>query len=405
MVDHSARSHKRFAASAAEQWMRCPGSIRLCESIPAPPPTSYALEGTLAHEWLQYKLVGGVKPKQDATPEMLEAAEEFKTIVCSEWLGRVGSWMVEKEVVLDVHSDIGGTADLSAYNYDSRTMWVFDYKFGAGEIVPIKGNKQTRIYAQGAIDTFGWNPTTIHLGIFQPRAFHEDGRFRMETIDRAELMDFETDVKEAVERCFAPDALLIPGEKQCRWCNARTICPAREKQALAVVNSSFSHIRQITPETLPDPKAMTPDRIGQILAAKALVNDWFDAIEEEGYRQAMSGVHIPGQKLVQAIGRRTWQGSVDEVSAKLSTITDGVLPAAKFRKETLIGVTECDKLIKPFGKEAMAEYSFLTTKESSGKLQLVADTDSRPAVQPASVAFENVVSLPHIETVKTGETE
>ncbi|NKB41654.1 MAG: hypothetical protein GKR86_11535 [Ilumatobacter sp.] len=46
----------------------------------------------------------------------------------------------------------------------------------------------------------------------------------------------------------------------------------------------------------------------------------------------------------------------------------------------------------------------LTTKQSTGNLQLVPDTDRRPAVQAASQAFAGVVVLPYI-TVDTGEIE
>jgi hypothetical protein len=47
----------------------------------------------------------------------------------------------------------------------------------------------------------------------------------------------------------------------------------------------------------------------------------------------------------------------------------------------------------------MKQFAFLTTKKSSGKLQLVGLEDTRPAVNPASEAFKGVVMLPHI----TGE--
>ena len=83
------------------------------------------------------------------------------------------------------------------------------------------------------------------------------------------------------------------------------------------------------------------------------------------------------------------------------------LPPDEFTKQALLGVLEAEALIKtaakPKGKaavtEALKQFAFLTTKKSSGKLQLVGIEDPRPAVDPAQQAFQGVVMLPHI----TGE--
>lgn len=412
MIDHASRSHKRFAASAASRWMACPGSIRLCESIPEPPPTSYALEGTLAHEWLEYRLAGKARPKEEATPEMLEAVEEARKFVLSEM--RVNQRVFEHQVALKCSEDVGGTLDVAGWDSFIRVLWVVDFKYGSGVTVEADDNKQMQIYAQGAIDTFGWEPLKIAMVIIQPRAYHPAGVTRMALISRSELFDFEADVAEAVARCLEPDAPLIPGDEQCRWCPAKAICPALEKKALMVVNESFKDVRQIKPAVLPDPVEMTPDRIGQILAAKDLIQDWFKSVEEEAYKQAMSGVKIPGRKLVAPAGKRTWdipnQDSI-AVAKKLVTITVDTAEKGirspkgmyEFLEQKLIGVTEAEKILKPYGKKALEAMNELCPKKSNGKLQLVSERDARPAVQPASVAFGNVVQLP--PTVETGDTE
>jgi hypothetical protein len=391
---HAARSHKRFAASSAERWMACPGSIRLCDGLPETT-SAYAAEGTLAHEWLQYKMVGGRKPDQDATPEMLEAVEEFKAIIKREvlkgpeWVENIVASIVEKQVAFSSNSDVGGTMDYAACISEIETAWFFDFKYGAGVPVDVIDNKQLRIYAQATIDTYGWNPATIHLGIFQPRAFHEGGRWRTETITPADLLDFHTDVEEAVARALEPDAPLIPGEAQCRWCPAKLICPAREKMAL----DAFAGVKLLPVS----PNGLTPERVGDVLSKKDMVIDWLDAVEQEGYRLAMSGVVIPGFKLVAPVGKRQWEGDVRSIADELAVLTKS-LPD-DFLVEKLIGVIEAEKKVKKFGKEAMEKFAKLTVKGSSGKLQLVGADDARPAQLPASQAFEGVTYIP------TGETE
>ena len=159
MADHASRAHSRFAASAAERWILCPGSIALCDGAPELE-SPYSKEGTLAHEWLEYKLCGGAKPKQDATPEMLEAIAEFKKIV-KEFVVFPATGIIEKQVFFASNNDVGGTLDYGMYNEVLKTLWIIDFKYGAGVFVNAKGNKQTRVYAQGGIDTYGWNPEKI----------------------------------------------------------------------------------------------------------------------------------------------------------------------------------------------------------------------------------------------------
>jgi Protein of unknown function (DUF2800) len=392
-VEHALRSHKRFAASAASRWMVCPGSVRLCESLPEPPTNKFQLEGTLAHEWLQYKTVGGTAPKQEATQEMFDAAEEFKELVRSTVI-YPASIIIEKPVELHINRDVGGTLDFGAYHEKSRTMWIIDFKFGAG--VAVESFEQLMIYALGAIDTYGWTPVTIHLIIFQPRAFHMYGPVRAKMVSIVDLIDFEADVENAVSRCSTPDAPLVPGDRQCRWCAASTICPARERQMVALASEDFLDVCEVTHETMPKPQEMTPEHIGEILAKKKLVIDWLEAVEEKGYEYAMSGINIPGQKLVEPIGRRKWEGEPYMVAAKLSDITGW--PKEIFLETKMLGVTEAEKLVKPHGKEAMKQFALLAPKSSNGKLQLVAENDPRPEKQPASQAFAGVIPLPQITT-------
>ena len=400
MTDHASRSHKRFAASAAERWFNCPGSVALCDGLPEQR-SIYAEEGTRAHEVLETILLSSTGTALAPSPEIAEAVQVAVDYVAARRAAHpnLKIW-IEQQVtpeVLAAPGDVGGTSDIILYYPDEFLLEVVDYKHGAGVAVEAKGNKQMRTYADGAWNGFGLPVRTIRTTIIQPRAFHPDGPIRSEDLSVAELMDFHVDLEEAVERCLQPDAPLVPGEAQCRWCPAKTSCPALENRALAIAGEAFTHVRQITPEALPDAKTLTPDRIGYILQAKRALLGWLEAVEEEGYRLAMAGTQIPGSKLVAATGRRAFEGTVEEVSTKLEEITG--LPAKEFTKETLLGVVEAETLVKRQArdkKKALEAFAFLTTKKSSGKLQLVSDDDKRPAVVPASEAFAGVVQLPHI---------
>ena len=406
MTDHAARSHKRFAASAAERWFNCPGSMRLCDRIEERP-SKYAEEGTRAHEWLQFKLIGGAKPVHEFTAEIEDAVAVFKE-EAKKIPGPINMIVEQQASVRGTAAgdDVGGTADFGAFNPELRKMWLLDFKFGAGIAVEATNNKQLRSYDLSLMDTYGWNPIEIENVIVQPRAFHPLGPVRRENLLLADLCDFRWDLDEAVARCLEPDAPLIPGEEQCRWCPAKTICPALESRALALAGGNFTSVQQITAESLSAVNELTPDRIGRILAMKGVLEGWLKAVEEEAYCLAISGVAIPGRKLVQAIGRRSWDDEDDAVALKLAEIVPNST-SSEFLVTKLIGVTEAEKKVKAGVraaggdiKKALEYFAFLTAKQSSGKLQLVSDDDRRPAVSPTSEAFAGVVQLPYI-----GETE
>src|SRR5262245_24177460 len=49
-VNHSEREHALCSASSSSRWLNCPGSVGLGLTVPEPPKSEYAEEGTKAHE-------------------------------------------------------------------------------------------------------------------------------------------------------------------------------------------------------------------------------------------------------------------------------------------------------------------------------------------------------------------
>ena len=372
--------------------MNCPGSIRLCEGVEERP-SQYAEEGTRAHELLE-QILKGERPG-GVDPEMYDATRIAVDYVRSIGLGHL---LIDHQGLVPSQiapGEVGGTVDVMIYLPLIKTLHVIDFKYGAGVAVEVKGNKQLRVYGvQGINSDFGWIIEKVVLTIIQPRAFHPDGPIRSEELSVAELLDFHADIETAVENCLAPAAPLVPGAEQCRWCPAASFCPAREAQALAVVGDSFGHIQEVTKEKLPVPSSLSPARLGQILAAKDLVDDWLEAVQAEAYKFAMSGGKIPGQKLVQSISKRQWSGEIWGIAGELSDASPGSTPE-DYVERKLIGIIEAEKLLKPYGKKALEVMKTLTTKPP-GKLQLASENDKRPAVDPASQAFKEVVQVPQI---------
>lgn len=435
MNDHNLRAHSRFSPSGASRWFLCPGSVALCEGRPDEP-SEYAKEGTRAHElleaWFRLYVAGYAGDGPIIAGEMTEAvkvAYDYVADILDEHPDAI-LWVESRLRFPTDFEVVEGTCDVRIYIPSMRLLYVIDYKHGAGvpvEVVRLETlpdgsvkrhrNKQCMTYGTAAVWECDQPLDTVALVIIQPRAPHRDGPVREEWVTVADIMEFRDDFEVAMLAAMAPDAPLVVGDEQCRWCPAKTICPARHAQALATVGETFAHVTDITKETLPDVKTLQPRRIAEILDARDLVVDWLDAVYAEALVLAKGGVVIPGRKIVEAEARRAYEGyDVEDgattiaVAQNLSTLTAGRLRVQDFTKYVLRGVTEVDKLLKDDAREhaekgakkkaveeIMSNFALLTTKRSSGALSLVAESDRRPPADLAKATFADVTVLPHIK--------
>ena len=78
--DHKSRAHALLSASSAHRWLACPPSAVANEAYPDQE-TSFAHEGTLAHEVAEFMARNGYFSRKDATDEvtveMVECAKGY----------------------------------------------------------------------------------------------------------------------------------------------------------------------------------------------------------------------------------------------------------------------------------------------------------------------------------------
>ena len=115
----------------------------------------------------------------------------------------------------------------------------------------VRGNKQLRFYGLGALATQQHlEIDSVCLVIIQPRVEWREP-VQEEWLPVEDLLAFGPEIGEAIARCKAPDAPLVPGEAQCHFCAAAVTCPAREAHALAAVDETFSSVEQLRPDAMP----------------------------------------------------------------------------------------------------------------------------------------------------------
>ncbi len=388
------QAHAKLAPSAAHRWIKCPSSIALSAGIPDEA-GDYAAEGTFAHsiaaQCLEDRadavsLIGQTDGRFECDADMAQHVQTFLDAVRSIELleGSIDELHVETKVGLHV-VDVYGTADAVVLCDNRRQLHVFDFKYGAGVYVPVENNAQLRIYGAAALLTlFGALASidTVSLHIVQPRHYSSSPAWRTERLTTADLLGWCDDVlRPAVERVEAAGTQddLHAGE-HCRFCPAKTRCPAIRDQALAAAANVFDDVETLTPaKTAPDPTELSPAQLGELLGAFPLVETWIKAVRSRAYDLANSGRAIPGYKLVKKVGNRKWNSEA-EASAMLAGM--GVEP---FADPKLITPAEAERRL---GKARKKRVEPLTHKPLTGTV-LVEETDSRPAISVGAVFTDN----------------
>lgn len=247
------KAHARFSASAASRWLACPGSVRLSESVPPLPESSYAAEGTRAHECLEYLVRN--RDKRLAAAEFLRKKYGMQMVVHAEMAlkyvegvlaARPGSiLLVEQKCELPTFEPGQfGTTDLAVVEPEGR-LEIIDYKYGAGIPVFPKENAQLTYYAIGLAHRLGYRFRSVRLTIVQPRRAIADPRDPKASMFirswdtttwylKAWLDLFESGMAEAKR----PDARFQAGE-HCRFCAAKHVCTEVGNAKLRAAQNDF----------------------------------------------------------------------------------------------------------------------------------------------------------------------
>ncbi len=358
--------HAYLAASASHRWLKCPPSAKLCaqEEDKGSP---YAQQGTDAHELCQYLLESALgqdcrDPTDNLTwydGEMQEAAEGYRDFVLTqiqEARKLCPDPLVCIEQVLDFSKWVEhgfGTGDCVIVADD--LLQIIDFKYGVGVLVEAEDNSQLKLYALGALDTFGdlYNIKRIRLSIYQPRRANVDSW----ELTKEELLKWaDEELAPAAKLAYAGEGEYAAGA-HCVFCKAKATCRKRAEYAMELASHDFK-----------EAPTLSPEEIAEILPRIDALVSWADDIKSYALKQALSGTRYPGWKLVEGKSNRRF---TDEALAATLAESAGYEPWEK----KILGVTA---LQKQMGRKRFDELLGSLVTKPRGKPVLAPETDKRP---------------------------
>ena len=311
-------SHSIIAPSSAFRWVPCPGSVLLEACFPNEK-TEASTEGDLAHEvaaeMLRTCLKMGTRPADHRSHFGEHSDETFDGVALYvEDVLRVArsthTFVVHIEEPVKchrVHAESFGTPDAWLFDVASKTLHVWDFKFGRLKVEAFE-NWQLVNYIAGILDEVGDDRLVkVEIAIVQPRNYEPGAPVRRWSTAVGALCDMFADLRTSAEDALG-DAPTVATGPHCRYCRGRHDCEAARRVALV----EFEHHGE------PLPQGMTLEQLGRELellerAAEAVAyrKTGVEAALEAAIRK---GDPVPGWTLKEGRGSTVWTVDVETLA-------------------------------------------------------------------------------------------
>lgn len=398
--------HHTLGGSNTHRWMICTASVDLIldarkeKKIPPKSRESQdAIEGTYGHELGECCLLKGLNPldfvgkKFKDTIVSLEMASAVAVYVeyvhsrvnaLSKLYGKENvTLLIEAsfDLTKKLGYDAGGSAD-AIILVKNGPIEIIDYKHGSGILVEVENNWQVLFYTWCAWKNFNKKyKFTGCLGtIVQPRMNHENGHIRSQNISIKDIKKWgKQKIIPAVDAVKSGATKLVPGAKQCQWCDVAPICKANAKKQLKNIQAEFEDFKEN--KTLPDPNTLTVAQLEDIVVHKKEIEKWLKTVYAHLNNMAQLGTSLNRTKLVETYGHRKINDSKKIV--KLLT-KKGVKKKKLYTEPDLLSPAKIESLLSleyNFSKDKIAKLLEQVVDKPTLGASLVPLDDKRRAIQ------------------------
>lgn len=318
------------SASAAEENERCPGRHQMSVGM-QDQPTSQSLTGDKIHNWLfdptsvelsGYDLVLAKK--------CLHQREALMDLMWDDWKTNPPK-IIQEERLWYRQDKFSGVPDWIAIR--DGICLIADYKTGPLKVANAAENRQLMWLAVLANNKYKIKEATV--SIIQPSV----GPPTSYTYDKAALVRARNKVNSVLRRMQDGQAFLRPGEKQCKYCTAKELCPALKNKATAI-------------QRVKDVDALTNLQLSEAMHNIPAIRAMCNAIEDKvRYVLEEAPAAIPDYQLTE--GRTTRAIKEPQLAAE-RLFTDGLVSETGLMESVSISLP---KLVKQVGQYSeMGQY-------------------------------------------------
>jgi hypothetical protein len=359
--------------------MNCTPSARLEEKFDESSTSTFAAEGTLAHEFgdvnLRFKNgeidektlkaeLKKLRKDKHYTSEMEGEVDKYVTIVMEAFAVAKArtpdaKLLIEERVDFSHLVEKGfGTGDVCIVA--DGFLDVIDLKYGKGVKVDADKNPQLMLYGSGALRNFDmvYDIHTVNLVIVQPRLDHLS-EWKISTEDLIEWGQKE--VKPKAAKAYQGKGVQKAGD-HCKWCKVKAMCAT-----LAAVNVKLAQ------HDFKDPHLLTESQVLGVYKQIPMLVDWANAVGKHLLDEAVKGKKWQGLKLVEGRSNRKW---TDEKKVQEALI-ENLFDEKEFTTTKLQDITAVEKLV---GKSEFPTILGSLVIKPQGKPTLVPMSDKRPAM-------------------------
>lgn len=240
-------THHPFSPSCLERRFLCPASYLQEKDLPSVDNPEASL-GTRLHALIAERAKTGciTQPLSEEESNIVENAISLLTSYM------YGCEAIFVEEPLEYYADgklvYNGTADIVILFKDK--VIIIDWKTGHREVTEAENNWQGAAYALAAMQKFGRSKAEVVF--YNPVIFQKSAT----TFDNWKVLD--TQIRGLIAKCEQPDAQLVSGDKQCRYCKASIhgTCPLLCRSLADITSSevALSNSPEQMIENLPDEK-------------------------------------------------------------------------------------------------------------------------------------------------------
>jgi hypothetical protein len=315
---------KAPSASGVERLALCPGSWELEKNLPETETTDSTF-GTRVHAILAGEQVEDITEEEQRTVDHLTDLRNamFNGLKVDD------QWSISLETRLTLNKGLqvllSGQYDGLAVSPDGVTALIWDYKSLPGAVTETENNLQMRALA---VLVKSNNPSVQQVIVHVLQAFTPA---RQPVIYQHEdLMLADQEIRSILVASMQEGAPLQSGVKQCKYCRAKTTCPA-----LLQTMEQITAEPDLAPQNGELPKKaevaeratlIAPDRLAEYFKRAKLATLLIEAIEEEAFRRlCLDPESIPGLAIkcdkprvsdAETIWKRAWLNSEGMLDAK-----------------------------------------------------------------------------------------